>query len=276
MSIKLPYIDLILDLIDDDITDYKNAFGQNIHWGYWDNPKLSFINSKEFGLATERLNEVFLSMAEIKDGETVVDVGCGFGGTIQTLDKIHRDLSIYGINIDERQLERARNNNNTQTNNRIEFISADAYTLPFGKGSVDKVLALESIFHLNDREQFFREVKRVLKPGGKLIFTDFIPIQLLQPVTKVISENSSLSSFFGSINANCSEYDYQQIADKIGFISEGKVDITSNTLPTYSFLFAIGKDLIFRVPEAFIPTFLLFNFSALKIIRYMIFSYISI
>jgi ubiquinone/menaquinone biosynthesis C-methylase UbiE len=275
MKINLPYIDLIFELVEDINPVYKNAFGTNMHWGYWDNPKLSLISCEEFVNASSRLNEVFLSFADFRSGETVIDVGCGFGGTIQSIDKKNKHLKIFGINIDRRQIERAENSISPKSENDIKFLLSDACNLPFDNESVDTILALESIFHIKDRELFFKEAKRVLKIGGKLIFTDFIPNTILLPTTNLISKNSSLSGFFGDIYATYSEHDYQDLARRIGFTSKVNLDITENTLPTYSFLFMIGKDLAFRVPNAIIPTFLLFNFSITKFIKYKIFSYIK-
>ena len=46
-------------------------------------------------------------VAEIRDGMRIIDVGCGFGGTIASLNERFSELELVGVNIDSRQLERA-------------------------------------------------------------------------------------------------------------------------------------------------------------------------
>ena len=57
---------------------------------------------------------------------------------------------------------------------QLSFITGDACELPFDDNSFDVVLSLESAFHYPSREKFIREVKRVLKPGGKFMLGDIL------------------------------------------------------------------------------------------------------
>lgn len=270
---NLPYINLIIDLIKDNNSSYKTSFKKNIHWGYWDKPKLSIINSEEFIEATERMTDFIIKISDINNGQTVLDIGCGFGGAIESLNKRYDNLVLYGLNNDSRQLEIAENIVKSDGTNTITFLLNDACRLPIESNSIDKIIAIESIFHLDNRSLFLQEVYRVLRRGGRIVFTDFVPVPQLIPVTDLISRQSINSGFFGEIYANYSEFDYTKIANEIGFKNQKIIDITENTLPTYSFLVSMAKELVFKVPEAVIPTSLLFVFSSLKMIKYLILSY---
>jgi len=52
----------------------------------------------------ERMKALVLSAAELTDGQSVLDCGCGFGGTLRSIDESRRRTSLIGVNIDPRQL----------------------------------------------------------------------------------------------------------------------------------------------------------------------------
>jgi ubiquinone/menaquinone biosynthesis C-methylase UbiE len=60
---------------------------------------------------------------------------------------------------------------------RVSLQLGSATELPFEAGSFDKVIALESAFHFNTREDFFREAFRVLRSGGRIVLLDMIPLR---------------------------------------------------------------------------------------------------
>jgi ubiquinone/menaquinone biosynthesis C-methylase UbiE len=56
---------------------------------------------------------------------------------------------------------------------RVRFQHANALDLPFPADSFDAVIALESLIHMPDREQALVQIRKVLRPGGRLVLTDF-------------------------------------------------------------------------------------------------------
>jgi len=67
----------------------------------------------------------------------------------------------------------------------FSFREGNACHLPFGNKSFDVVLAVECIFHFPSREDFFRESHRVLKTGGHLALSDFVPRKGISSLFKI-------------------------------------------------------------------------------------------
>ncbi len=91
------------------------------------------------------------------DGARILDVGCGFGGTIDHLDERLDGCELVGLNIDRRQLARARALVTPRRDNTVDFVAGDACRLPFADASFDFLSAVECAFHFPSRKQFFRE-----------------------------------------------------------------------------------------------------------------------
>ena len=70
-----------------------------------------------------------MALANIVDGQAVLEVGCGFGGTISLINEEFHDLKIVGVNIDQRQIDQAKQKV-FQNGNDISFIQGDACKLP--------------------------------------------------------------------------------------------------------------------------------------------------
>jgi SAM-dependent methyltransferase len=219
------------------------AFGKHVHWGYWDDPALADGSPKDYGVAAERLCEAVLASADIQDGQRVLDVGCGFGGTLSLVDERHRGLELCGVNIDARQLERASDRLSSSERNHIRLIQADAARLPLADASFDVVLAVECVFHF-DRARFFAEAHRVLAPGGALVLSDFVPDERTAGYLHAISGATSdaIRWTYGAVDFAWPISRYQKLAMDSGLALVEQRDITRQTLPTYDFLRASVSD----------------------------------
>lgn len=131
--------------------------------------------------ALERMIEVTVAPAGIGARHHVVDAGCGVGGTALYLARTRR-CRVTGVNLSRAQLELAAGKAlAANLDAQVQFEYADcSRRLPFADASVDVVVNIESARHYSDRKRFLGEVYRVLKPGGKIVASDWMKRDGLQ------------------------------------------------------------------------------------------------
>ena len=102
----------------------------------------------------------------------ILDVGTGSGNFVGLLNNLYTDYEeIIGIDTHERSLEMAKKN---FQDGRIVFENMDALEMSYEDDSFDLVCLSNSLHHLSDPSAIFKEMERVLKPGGKLIVSEMV------------------------------------------------------------------------------------------------------
>jgi ubiquinone/menaquinone biosynthesis C-methylase UbiE len=109
-------------------------------------------------------NRVLCRVANLPAGSRVLDLGCGTG--ILFPDLVARSYRVVAIDLSTDMLKASHEDSD------VSLVCGDGCSLPFAGESFDGVFCRGSIHHVPDRRRAFQEIVRVLKPGGRLIFSE--------------------------------------------------------------------------------------------------------
>jgi MPBQ/MSBQ methyltransferase len=144
-------------------------WGEHIHLGHYGLPpqRKDFIAAKH-----DFVHEMVRwgGLDRLATGTTVLDVGCGIGGSSRILARDY-GFAVTGITISPQQVKRAQELTPEGLNAR--FAVDDAMALSFPDASFDVVWSVEAGPHIPEKAMFAKELLRVLKPGGILIVADW-------------------------------------------------------------------------------------------------------
>lgn len=142
-------------------------WGEHIHLGYYRPDCKDFLQAK-----VDFVHEMVKwgGLDRLPPGTTLLDVGCGIGGSSRILAKDY-GFEVTGITISPQQVKRAQEL--TPADLTAKFLVDDAMALSFPDQSFDVVWSIEAGPHMPDKQVFARELLRVLKPGGILVVADW-------------------------------------------------------------------------------------------------------
>jgi len=145
----------------------REAFGEDIGQNSW---------------LTAEEQDRFLKWLDLAPGQTLLDVGCGAGGPALRIASIS-GCAVFGVDVHERAVVTASSLAAQRgLTERANFRATDATgSLPFSEASFDAITCIDAINHFPDRACVLAEWARLLKPGGRLLFTD--PITVTGPLT---------------------------------------------------------------------------------------------
>lgn len=101
-------------------------------------------------------------------GETILDIGSGFGSLTMEIAKNNPDSQVYGIDLHDSLTGQAEMNAEVLGISNVKFRTGSAYALPFESDSMDVATCFLMLHHLEDIKFALFEIKRVLKKGGSL------------------------------------------------------------------------------------------------------------
>lgn len=113
--------------------------------------------------------KVLPAVLPIIKGETILDIGSGFGSLTMEIAKNNPDSKVYGIDLHDSLIGQAQMNAEVLGVSNVEFRTGSAYALPFEADSADVATCFFMLHHLEDIKFALFEIKKVLKNGGLLI-----------------------------------------------------------------------------------------------------------
>ncbi len=134
---------------------------------FWDNLSSkydTFIQKYWKIYETSLLNKI---ADDVETDSTILDVACGTG--LVSFEAAKKAKKVYGIDIAPSMIEEAKKKTREMEIKNVEFSVEDAYKLPFDNNRFDTVICNNALHNMKYPEDVLSEIKRVLKPGGRLI-----------------------------------------------------------------------------------------------------------
>jgi len=202
---------------------YREIWGEHVHHGLW----LTGVETPE--AAVRQLVRHVAELAAIGPDQTVCDVGCGYGATARLLAEEY-EARVTGITLSPRQYEYAVARRGD--NDSLSFLLGDWLKNDLATASFDAVVAIESVEHMADKPDCFGEAFRVLRPGGRFVFSTWLAGEspraweerrLLEPICRE-----------GRLPGIGSASEYQEMLRATGFLLESFEDLSSRVRRTWS------------------------------------------
>jgi arsenite methyltransferase len=154
------------------------------------------------------------AVAELREGETVLDLGSGGGiDVILSAKRVGPTGKAYGLDMTDQMLELARKNAAEAGIETVEFLKGLIEEVPLPEGAVDVIISNCVINLSTEKPRVFDEMFRVLKHGGRLGISDIVAADELTP-----EQRAERGNFVGCIAGALSFSEYEQELARVGFV----------------------------------------------------------
>ncbi len=153
------------------------------------------------------------ALAELKAGETVLDLGSGGGiDVLLSARRVGPTGQAYGLDMTDEMLALARDNQRKAGVHNVEFLKGDIEHIPLPDNSVDVIISNCVINLSADKDSVLKEAFRVLKPGGRFAVSDVVVRGEIPPELR-----RSIESWIGCVAGALEESEYQAKLAAAGF-----------------------------------------------------------
>ncbi len=154
------YADMVVGFYDLVTDVYERGWGKSFHFA----PR---YEGESFHASIARHQHFLASRLGLGPGMRVIDVGCGVGGPMRSIARFS-GAHVTGINFNGYQVGKARRyNEEAGLSDLCEMLETDFMAMPLEDGSIDAAYGFEATCHAPDKTALFKEIYRVLKPGGR-------------------------------------------------------------------------------------------------------------
>jgi tocopherol O-methyltransferase len=228
---------------------YRFVWGEHLHHGLWRTGR------EDSHAAALNLVRHAIRRLNVRRGDEVVDVGCGYGAVCRMLAQDH-GASVTGVTITPSQFAHAMKQNAGARNPR--FLLGDWMENTFADRSFDGAIAIESTEHMPDLRHCLSEMHRVLRPGGRAVVCAWLARErpaywqtrlLLKPICAT-----------GGIFAMGTAEEYKKHLGHAGFCLLSEEDLSGHVHKTWSG--CMGRALRGMLADPQLRTHLLQDFHA--------------
>lgn len=153
------------------------------------------------------------AVADLEPGDVVLDLGSGGGiDVLLSARRVGPTGKAYGLDMTDEMLDLARANQRKAGVDNVEFLKGYIESVPLPDSSVDVVISNCVINLSADKTAVFREMRRVLRPGGRIGVSDVVAADELSP-----EQRAERGSYVGCIAGALSFAEYERGLSEAGF-----------------------------------------------------------
>jgi len=208
----------------DDLDDlYRAIWGANLHHGYW------ITGQESPAEAVDNLTHLVARLAASQAGHRICDIGCGYGGTALTLNRVY-GAAVTGMTVSAKQFGQAVRA--AADIDAVEFLLRDALQNGLESQSYDAVIAIESSEHIADKAKLCAEAYRIMRPNGRYVIAAWLACErpkdwqkrfLLEPICAE-----------GRLPSMASVTEYRAMIESAGFRDLEFLDLSREVKKTWT------------------------------------------